>query len=58
MVVEGAPEPEAVDRPRDPGRLVAEAEEAVGVPRKDAIVDVARRAGVPKREVYDAVHRS
>ena len=25
--------------------------------RKEAILDVARRAGVPKREVYDAVHR-
>ena len=27
-----------------------------GEPRKDAIRAVARRAGVPKREVYDAVH--
>ena len=25
--------------------------------RKEAILDVARRAGVPKREVYDAVHK-
>jgi hypothetical protein len=25
--------------------------------RKEAIADVALRAGVPKREVYDAVHR-
>ena len=25
--------------------------------RKDAILDVARRAGLPKREVYDAVHK-
>lgn len=32
-------------------------QEAEGVPRKDAIADVARRAGVPKREVYDAVVR-
>ncbi|MEV6987586.1 16S rRNA (cytidine(1402)-2'-O)-methyltransferase [Sphaerisporangium sp. NPDC051017] len=31
--------------------------EAAGVPRKQAIVDVARAAGVPKRELYDAVHR-
>lgn len=30
-------------------------QESVGVPRKEAIADVARRAGVPKREVYDAV---
>ena len=32
-------------------------QESEGVPRKDAIADVARRAGVPKREVYDAVVR-
>ncbi len=32
-------------------------QESAGVPRKDAITDVARRAGVPKREVYDAVVR-
>ncbi len=32
-------------------------QESTGVPRKDAIADVARRAGVPKREVYDAVVR-
>ncbi|HEY0950230.1 16S rRNA (cytidine(1402)-2'-O)-methyltransferase [Nocardioides sp.] len=30
--------------------------EADGMPRKDAILDVARRAGVPKREVYNLVH--
>ena len=36
--------------------LVAEIE-AEGATRKDAILEVARRAGVPKREVYDAVHR-
>ena len=29
--------------------------EAAGTPRKEAIADVARKAGVPKREVYDAV---
>ena len=28
-----------------------------GSTRKEAIVEVARRAGVPKRQVYDAVHR-
>jgi 16S rRNA (cytidine1402-2'-O)-methyltransferase len=31
--------------------------EATGMPRKEAIADVARKAGVPKREVYDAVVR-
>ncbi|MFB9724703.1 16S rRNA (cytidine(1402)-2'-O)-methyltransferase [Planobispora longispora] len=35
---------------------VARREEA-GVPRKQAIVDVAKAAGIPKRELYDAVHR-
>ena len=46
--------------PTDPASLaalVAEAEEE-GMSRKDAILDVARRAGIPKREVYDAVHKS
>ncbi|GGO72356.1 ribosomal RNA small subunit methyltransferase I [Nocardioides deserti] len=31
--------------------------EAAGTSRKEAIVEVARLAGVPKREVYDLVHR-
>jgi 16S rRNA (cytidine1402-2'-O)-methyltransferase len=35
---------------------VADLEEE-GTSRKEAIVEVARLAGVPKREVYDAVHR-
>ncbi|WP_229660869.1 16S rRNA (cytidine(1402)-2'-O)-methyltransferase [Marmoricola endophyticus] len=56
LVVEGAPEPEPDD---DPESLVAQvaAEEAAGTSRKEAIVVVARRAGVPKRLVYDAVHK-
>ncbi|MDP9864962.1 MULTISPECIES: 16S rRNA (cytidine(1402)-2'-O)-methyltransferase [Streptosporangium] len=39
--------------------LVAEVvrREETGVPRKQAIVDVAKAAGIPKRELYDAVHR-
>nr|WP_206324195.1 16S rRNA (cytidine(1402)-2'-O)-methyltransferase [Streptomyces sp. HNM0574] len=55
VVVEGAPEP-------DPGELdatelarrVAVREEA-GERRKEAIAEVAKDAGVPKREVFDAV---
>ncbi|MEV7971518.1 16S rRNA (cytidine(1402)-2'-O)-methyltransferase [Sphaerisporangium sp. NPDC088356] len=35
---------------------VARREEA-GVSRKQAIVDVAKSAGIPKRDLYDAVHR-
>ena len=42
----------------DPASLLAAVAEleSDGVPRKDAIVEVARRAGVPKREVYNLVH--
>ncbi|MDO7867683.1 16S rRNA (cytidine(1402)-2'-O)-methyltransferase [Nocardioides jiangxiensis] len=57
LVVQGAPGGASVEA--DPAvwrDLVAEIE-AEGVTRKDAILEVARRAGVPKREVYDAVHR-
>jgi 16S rRNA (cytidine1402-2'-O)-methyltransferase len=32
--------------------------EEEGVPRKQAIVDVAKSAGIPKRELYNAVHGS
>ncbi|MGL5824862.1 MAG: 16S rRNA (cytidine(1402)-2'-O)-methyltransferase [Nocardioides sp.] len=32
--------------------------EALGLSRKEAILDVAKRAGLPKRTVYDAVHRA
>lgn len=48
-----------VAAPSDPASLraaVAE-REAAGERRKEAIVAVARAAGVPKREVYDLVHR-
>jgi 16S rRNA (cytidine1402-2'-O)-methyltransferase len=57
IVVEGAAAPEAVTDPATLAALVASEEDA-GVPRKEAILDVARRSGVPKRVVYDAVHRS
>lgn len=57
IVVTGA---EAVaevgDDPAQWRALVAELE-ADGLRRKEAILEVARRAGVPKREVYDAVHK-
>lgn len=58
VVVEGSTATSAV--PTDAASLAAlvgEAE-AAGTPRKDAIRDVARRAGLPKREVYDAVHKT
>ncbi len=59
IVVEGA-STDLVDVPTDPASLaalVAEAE-ARGTQRKDAIREVAQRVGLPKREVYDAVHKS
>jgi len=57
IVVSGAPDHPAVGSdPEEWRRLVAERVSA-GEPRKAAIAEVARLAGVPKREVYDAVHR-
>ncbi|MFT4288058.1 16S rRNA (cytidine(1402)-2'-O)-methyltransferase [Nocardioides sp.] len=56
IVVSGAV---AASAPADPETLrdrVASLE-AEGVSRKEAIVTVAKQAGVPKREVYDLVHR-
>ncbi len=58
IVVEGATA--ATDLPTDPASLaalVAEAQDEGGLTRKDAILDVARRTGLPKRDVYDAVHK-
>lgn len=57
LVVAGATA--APVRPEN-AQLVAEvrAAETGGVARKQAIADVARRYGVPKREVYDAVVRA
>jgi 16S rRNA (cytidine1402-2'-O)-methyltransferase len=56
IVVEGAPDPGPVDDPATLARLVAE-EEQSGTSRKEAIGRVAQRAGVPKRLVYDVVHK-
>jgi len=56
LVVAGrAPEDAA---PPDMAELIAEVarREAAGVPRKDAIAEVARSAGVPKRDLYNAIH--
>ena len=58
LVVEGR-DADVVDVPLDAGSLAAlvAGEQEAGTSRKEAIVDVARRAGVPKRVVYDAVVR-
>jgi 16S rRNA (cytidine1402-2'-O)-methyltransferase len=55
LVVEGA----TVVADTDPASLIERVaeEEAAGTGRKEAIALVAKRAGVPKREVYDLVHR-
>ncbi|MEV5706848.1 16S rRNA (cytidine(1402)-2'-O)-methyltransferase [Actinoallomurus sp. NPDC052274] len=54
LVVAGAPEETG---PVNVADLAAEVERRVGegTPRKQAIGDVAREHGIPKREVYDAV---
>ncbi len=58
IVVEGAsPGPGIAGDPDSLRAAVADLE-AEGVTRKDAIVEVAKRAGVPKREVYNLVHGS
>ncbi|GGX77487.1 16S rRNA (cytidine(1402)-2'-O)-methyltransferase [Streptomyces hiroshimensis] len=55
IVVEGAPEPGPQDlTPEELVRRVRAREEA-GERRKEAIVAVAAEAGLPKREVFDAV---
>src|SRR4051812_34515472 len=56
IVVSGASPTAASSEPEDLLAAVADLE-ADGVPRKEAIVQVARSAGVPKREVYDLVHK-
>ena len=56
IVVAGAtPGPDLAGDPASLRAAVADLEEA-GTRRKEAIVEVARRAGVPKREVYNLVH--
>ena len=57
VVVSGAADDGPTTDP-DTLRALVASEEAAGVPRKQAIGDVARRSGVPKRVVYDLVHRS
>ncbi|XVQ12498.1 16S rRNA (cytidine(1402)-2'-O)-methyltransferase [Spirillospora sp. CA-255316] len=54
VVVGGAPEPAGLSDPADLAAAVAGREDA-GTPRKQAIAEVAKENGVPKRVVYDAV---
>lgn len=54
LVVGGAPARPGLSDPADLAAAVAAREEA-GTPRKQAIAEVARENGAPKRMVYDAV---
>ncbi len=56
IVVSGAPPAAEIAADPDSLRTAVADLEAEGVSRKEAIVEVARRAGVPKREVYNLVH--
>jgi 16S rRNA (cytidine1402-2'-O)-methyltransferase len=56
IVVSGAVGAASVAADPDSLRAAVAADEKGGLSRKDAIRAVARRAGVPKRTVYDAVH--
>jgi len=57
IVVAGAEPVTEVAHDPEVWREIVAAMAADGTSRKDAVAEVARRAGVPKREVYDAVHR-
>lgn len=56
LVVEGRTGPQEDLTAEDLAAAVADAE-AAGTPRKLAIAEVARSLSVPKRRVYDAVHK-
>ncbi|HET9419997.1 MAG TPA: 16S rRNA (cytidine(1402)-2'-O)-methyltransferase [Nocardioides sp.] len=56
IVVAGAEPSAAVHGDAESLRAAVAEREAEGMSRKEAIVDVAKLAGVPKREVYQAVH--
>ncbi len=58
IVVAGAEPSAALAADPESLRAAVAEHEADGMSRKEAIVDVAKLAGVPKREVYQAVHVS
>lgn len=57
LVVGGAPAPEGLSDPADLAAAVAAREDA-GTSRKQAIAEVAKENGAPRRAVYDAVVRA
>jgi len=56
IVVAGAAGGPSIDNDDESLRAAVATREESGMSRKDAIVEVARLAGVPKREVYNLVH--
>jgi 16S rRNA (cytidine1402-2'-O)-methyltransferase len=56
IVVAGADPTPAVDTSEDGLRAAVAEREQEGMSRKEAIIEVARLAGVPKRTVYNLVH--
>ncbi|WP_346387833.1 16S rRNA (cytidine(1402)-2'-O)-methyltransferase [Nocardioides sp.] len=58
IVVAGATPRAAIATDEESLRAAVAERESAGITRKEAIVDVARLAGVPKRDVYNLVHGS
>ena len=56
IVVEGAPARPSISTDEADLRAAVQEREDRGMSRKEAIVEVAKLAGVPKREVYNLVH--
>ncbi len=56
IVVAGVPAGPSIENDEVSLRDAVARREGAGMSRKDAIVEVAREAGVPKREVYNLVH--
>lgn len=56
IVVSGSTGPPGVPTDAASLRAAVRDGESVGMSRRDAILDVAKRSGLPKREVYNAVH--
>jgi 16S rRNA (cytidine1402-2'-O)-methyltransferase len=58
LVVNGAPSQEPVELDAAALRGLVDEAVATGLSRKDAVAEVVRRTGLPRRTVYDAAHRS
>ncbi len=56
IVVTGVPGGPSIENDEESLRAAVARREEAGMSRKDAIVEVAKEAGVPKRDVYNLVH--